>query len=357
MTLKDEIAADVYFGTLLDLSVPEHRKFLSDFKHRTQPKGTKNNNKNKANTNKSNAAPVLRPQNGQNGKAKESKVPDKGRNNQNHNNGQTKSNVKTAAVKEPPSTSTGAKKKTKYVSLYGEDGKMNDIITLKGRHLCNCEASKHKLINNCMQCGRVVCEQEGSGPCLFCGNLVCTEDELRTIESSSQSGDSLKKALMKQERPKGWEEALAMRNRLLDYDRTSEKRTTVIDDESDYFRANSVWLSDEERAKLKKIEDRMREKKHASRLEQKVTIDFTGRQVIEEPTGGTEFDDEVLKEIANAFHSNQGYYSADQKTHINFDNYEDCDPNLTVAPPIVSIESRVMGFFLTKRLISFFSSG
>lgn len=342
MTLKDENSIDEYFETLLDVSVQEHRKFLSDFKRRTLTKPVKNNNnnnKNKGNQIKSNAAPVPKHQNAQNGKAKETKVADKGRNNNNNNNnGQSKSNNKTAA-KEPPSTSTGAKKKTKYVSLYGDDGKMNDVITLKGRHLCNCEASKHNLINNCMQCGRIVCEQEGSGPCLFCGNLVCTEDELRTIESSSQSGDNLKKSLMKQERPKGWEEALAMRNRLLDYDRTSEKRTTVIDDESDYFRANSVWLSDEERAKLKKIEEKMREKKHGSRLDQKITIDFTGRQVIEEPTMGTDFDDDVLKEIANAFsHSNQGLHSDDQKHFINFDNFEDCDPNLTFAPPVVSIQ-------------------
>lgn len=28
-----------------------------------------------------------------------------------------------------------------------------------------------------MSCGRVVCEQEGSGPCWFCGELVCTRDE------------------------------------------------------------------------------------------------------------------------------------------------------------------------------------
>lgn len=340
MTLKDENSIDCYFVTLLDQSVPEHRKFLSEFKRRILPKATKNNNnnnKNKGNQSKPNGAPAVKQQNAQNGKGKENKVTDKAQAN-NGGGHATKSNAK-STTKDPPNTSTGAKKKTKYVSLYGENGKLNDVITLKGRHLCNCEASKHKLVNNCMQCGRVVCEQEGSGPCLFCGNLVCTEDELRTIESASQSGDNLKNSLMKQERPKGWEEAVAMRNRLLDYDRTSEKRTTVIDDESDYFRTNSVWLSDEERAKLKKIEEKMREKKHASRLDQKITIDFTGRQVIEEAPTGTDFDDEVLKEIAEAFvHSNQGHYSTDQRNHINFDNFEDCDPNLDIAPPTVSRE-------------------
>ena len=44
--------------------------------------------------------------------------------------------------------------------------------SLSGRTQCECQALKHKLINNCMHCGRVVCEQEGAGPCLFCGRLV-----------------------------------------------------------------------------------------------------------------------------------------------------------------------------------------
>ena len=46
------------------------------------------------------------------------------------------------------------------------------LLTFVGRHRCECQASKHSLINNCVNCGRVVCEQEGSGPCLFCGSLV-----------------------------------------------------------------------------------------------------------------------------------------------------------------------------------------
>lgn len=329
LSLKDEKNIDEYFVTLLDVSVLDHRKFLAEFKKRALPKNSKNNNnysKNKGNQNKQN---VLKPQN--NAQNEKPFLAEKG--NTKSSNIPSKSNTKSA--NENASNSSGAKKKTKYVNLYGDDGKMNDVIMLKGRHLCNCEASKHKLINNCMQCGRIVCEQEGSGPCLFCGNLVCTEDEQRIIESSSQSGENLKKSLLKQDRPKGWEEALAMRNRLLDYDRTSEKRTTVIDDESDYFRSNSVWLSDEERAKLKKIEEKMKEKKYASRRDQKITIDFTGRQVVEEPSMSAEFEKEILKEVADTFaHSNQGLYLTDQQ--YDFVNSGDCDPNLSVPAPVVS---------------------
>lgn len=233
-----------------------------------------------------------------------------------------------------PGTVAATKKKPKYVNLYGQDGTMNDVVLLKGRHMCNCQASKHSLVNNCMQCGRIVCEQEGSGPCLYCGNLVCTEEENRVIESSSKKGDNLKKSLLQQQRPKGWEEALAMRNRLLEYDRTSEKRTTVIDDESDYFKANSVWLSDEERAKLKKLEQETKEKRHASRLSQKVTIDFTGRQVVEEAALNYEYDDEVLQGIIESY-SKPTHTST--KIVYEEENSDAVHPLLDAPPPIVSI--------------------
>jgi hypothetical protein len=38
--------------------------------------------------------------------------------------------------------------------------------------MCDCQAREHGLINNCLTCGKIVCEQEGEGACYFCGNLV-----------------------------------------------------------------------------------------------------------------------------------------------------------------------------------------
>lgn len=328
MSLKEPHDIDEYFETLLDWTVPEHRSFINEFKQRVLPKKGSANGKNKNNNNKAanNSNQPLKPHNKKQDNGKPTPP--------------SEDKSKTVNKNENPNTqssSTGAKKKTKYVNLYGKDGTMNDVVTLKGRHLCDCQAAKHTLVNNCIQCGRIVCEQEGSGPCLFCGNLVCTEEELRVIESSSKKGENLKKSLLQQERPKGWEEALAMRNRLLDYDRSSEKRTTVIDDESDYFRTNSVWLSEEERGKLKKIEERMREKKHASRREQKVTIDFAGRQVIEEGTMGAAYEDEMLKEIAGTFAQSGGAHMYDSYDYADSNGMHDgCHPIMLAPPPIVS---------------------
>lgn len=198
------------------------------------------------------------------------------------------------------SNRTGAKRKTKFYNFYGKDGQTNDTVLLKGRNRCDCQASKHKLVNNCLSCGRIVCEQEGSGSCFFCGNFVCTEEELKVINSQTKKGDNLKKSLMEQKRPKGLDEAMAQRDRLLEYDRQSERRTTVIDDESDYFKSNSVWLNEDERKKLTSLEEQLRGQKHASRLSRKVTLDFAGRQVVEEPKMTKELEDKILREIMDA---------------------------------------------------------
>jgi len=45
-----------------------------------------------------------------------------------------------------------------------------------GRKICYCQTTLHALVNNCASCGKIVCEQEGEGPCLFCGAWVDRED-------------------------------------------------------------------------------------------------------------------------------------------------------------------------------------
>lgn len=84
--------------------------------------------------------------------------------------------------KNTQNTLGGRGKKVKYVNFYTKDHKPGLI---KGRHPCNCEATKHELINNCTKCGRIVCEQEGSGPCFFCDNMVSTSKYNKTINIMS----------------------------------------------------------------------------------------------------------------------------------------------------------------------------
>ncbi|XP_053692313.1 activating signal cointegrator 1 [Sabethes cyaneus] len=318
LTIRGAQEIDEYFKTLLDFKNPEHLGFLNEFKQRSRKspsdgrsgKGQKGNTKFQQQNKKPEPSQAQRQQ-----KPLAEPAP-----------------VPVAATASSSINQGAVKKKTKFVSLFDQEGRTN-VVLLKGRHLCDCQASKHKLINNCLHCGRIVCEQEGSGPCLFCGGLVCTDEEQRLIDSTSKKGDNLKRTLMDQNRPKGWEEAVATRNRLLEYDRNSEKRTTVIDDESDYFKTNSVWLSDAERKKLEKLEAELRERKHASQLSRKVTLDFAGRQIVEEPQLTIELEDEVLKQIAESVVENKENKSRFSNGKVNCDQSDDIHPGIIGEAP------------------------
>lgn len=61
---------------------------------------------------------------------------------------------------------------------------------------------------------------------------------------------------------------------------SSEMRTQVIDDESDYFSVNSVWLSPRQREELKKKEEEMQALKHRSQKSKVYTLDMGCKFVI-----------------------------------------------------------------------------
>ncbi|KAM5173016.1 activating signal cointegrator 1 [Mantella aurantiaca] len=216
---------------------------------------------------------------------------------------------------------SSSKKKQKYVNLFTKEGQDRLAVLIPGRHPCECLAQRHKLINNCMTCGRIICEQEGSGPCLFCGNLVCTKEEQDILMRDSNKSQKLRKKLMgvsdvsgkldtsskdllprqEMKMKEGLERALQHRDKLLEYDKTSVRRTHVIDDESDYFSTDSnQWLSKAEREALRKREQELQDLRHASRLSRKVTIDFAGRKVLEEGDHLTEYHkrfDETVQSV------------------------------------------------------------
>lgn len=243
---------------------------------------------------------------------------------------------------------SSSKKKQKFVNLYTKEGQDRLTVLIPGRYSCDCLAQKHRLINNCTACGRIVCEQEGSGPCLFCGNLVCTKEEQDILQRDSNKSQKLRKKLLggaetnvkmdllphQEMRLKdGLERAMQHRDKLLEYDKTSVRRTHVIDDESDYFSTDSnQWLSQAERETLRKKEQELQELRHASRLSRKVTIDFAGRKVIDE---GGEMD-EYHKRFDDVVHAvNSGTIAKPMKSSGG--NTRDSlllNPALTIPPPV-----------------------
>lgn len=55
--------------------------------------------------------------------------------------------------------SSAGRQKQKFVPLMSAEGQSRAIMQLPGRHACHCLAQKHALVNNCTQCGRIVCDQ------------------------------------------------------------------------------------------------------------------------------------------------------------------------------------------------------
>jgi len=241
------------------------------------------------------------------------------------------------------SGSSRSKKKTTYVSLYGKDGELHEkAVLLPGRHACDCQAQKHNLISNCMACGRIICDQEGSGPCLFCGALVCTREEKEILARQSRKSEKLLKKLNsipggggENKENNALDKARQYKDRLLDYDRTHLKRTKIIDDESDYYNVdNNVWLNKSERELLKKKQAEEFEARHGSRLNKKITLDFAGRRVVEDDYSYNAADDKDLMD------ANFGSFTAASEKLSSNDNKTDfnsvssmCHPSFQDAKP------------------------
>ncbi|CAD5123771.1 DgyrCDS12081 [Dimorphilus gyrociliatus] len=189
----------------------------------------------------------------------------------------------------------------KFKPLFNKEGKEKTVAQLPGRHPCECQASKHDLINNCVSCGRIVCSQEGSGPCFHCSELVCTKSEEEILRRDSKKSMKLRQNLMGKTVENSKEKAaIEHKNKLLEFDETCAKRTRVIDDESDYFSTGvGTWLTKKERDAVIKQETTLRDKRFASRRDRKIQLDFCGRQENDLPES---MYDEVIhqesKEIA-----------------------------------------------------------
>ncbi|KAM7483308.1 hypothetical protein LguiB_007891 [Lonicera macranthoides] len=160
------------------------------------------------------------------------------------------------------------KKKTGKVVNLAEAAK-GSIVFQQGKP-CSCQARRHRLVSNCLSCGKIVCEQEGEGPCSFCGALVLKEgsqyaglDEGVVLLSDAEAA------------------AEAYAKRLVEYDRDSAARTTVIDDQSDYYEIEgNSWLSTEEKELLRRKKEEIEEAERAKRSKVIVSFDLVGRKVL-----------------------------------------------------------------------------
>ncbi|CAM8972765.1 unnamed protein product [Rhodiola kirilowii] len=176
------------------------------------------------------------------------------------------SNVPNNSTKGPQGGSN-KKKSGKLVSL--AEAAKGSIVFLQGKP-CSCQARRHRLVSNCLSCGKIVCEQEGEGPCSFCGALVLKE-------GSQYAG--LEETVPVLSEAEAAAEAFA--KRLVDYDRNSAARTTVIDDQSDYYEIEgNSWLSTEEKELIMKKRAEVDEAERAKKSKVVLTFDLVGRKVL-----------------------------------------------------------------------------
>ncbi|CAE6915106.1 Trip4, partial [Symbiodinium natans] len=146
-------------------------------------------------------------------------------------------------------------------------------------------SGRHNVLTNCLNCGKVVVEQEGWGPCLFCGNPLEAGDRRTGIKRGDERG-----RLDVDGRPDDDEErynasfqrAVATKDRLLSYDRDAKRRTKVYDDATDWYsEAANPWLSEKQReeAKAKGQDEERRRREERRKIH--ATIDIFGRTVID----------------------------------------------------------------------------
>lgn len=144
-----------------------------------------------------------------------------------------------------------------------------------------------KKVVNCLNCGKVYdCRQPGKdatlflssgGVCTYCGKRVrlvysdgWTNMDLESTNPAAEEDESSTLTSAKE-----------LRDRLLEYDRQSARRTKVIDDQSDYFEIDSnTWLTDEERADLRRQQQKAEAAEEQRRNKMVVTLDLLGRRVL-----------------------------------------------------------------------------
>eukprot|EP00916_Digyalum_oweni_P014990 GHVL01024486.1.p1 GENE.GHVL01024486.1~~GHVL01024486.1.p1 ORF type:complete len:746 (+),score=176.80 GHVL01024486.1:3-2240(+) len=131
---------------------------------------------------------------------------------------------------------------------------------LKRRIICFCQAQEHELIGNCTNCGKIICDQEGDGPCPFCGNAVGSD----FFDDSMQI-------------------AIEHTRKLVEFDKEVTKRTRIYDDQADWFdEADNVFLTPEQREEARQAIRELEERREKEKRLIRVTLDIAEREVFTE---------------------------------------------------------------------------
>jgi len=189
---------------------------------------------------------------------------------------------------------------------------------------CECQATIHELIRNCLRCGKIICESEGHGECLFCKEFLQTLPPQYEPDMMQRSGDG---ALAK---------AIATKDALLQRDRSAH-HAHVIDDQMDYYETDHRWMSKEERDAVRKEQEEKEKAEEEARNKITISFDLAGRKIVHE-NDRKAIDDQALKKLQETTllpkvesSANDASSSNDANNMNNFRQY--ANPFLTAPAP------------------------
>ena len=152
-----------------------------------------------------------------------------------------------------------------------------------GRTALHCAVltSQAGLVDSLLEAGADLFARDGDGYTpLELAAFVADDGIVNKLVRAGADGEAQALAAREERRP-GAEsaEALALKERLMRYD-NSEEGSKVLDDQADYY-SSTAWLSEEEQRALAEREARRQERMSTQRRNVRVTIDITGRKVVE----------------------------------------------------------------------------
>jgi hypothetical protein len=128
-----------------------------------------------------------------------------------------------------------------------------------GMAICECMATVHELVSNCLVCGKIVCSAEIHSDiyiCPFCASPF----SISNYE---------------------FNEATAHRDTLLEYDRNSTARTHVNDQASDFNGAQyDKWKSEEEKQEIRDAIIKQQEMEEYQNKRNIITLDLENKTII-----------------------------------------------------------------------------
>jgi len=242
------------------------------------------------------------------------------------------------------------------------------------RKPCGCLATQHSLITNCLNCGRIICDEEGVGPCFTCKNFVESRQQqikwlqTRTNQVLTQQVDMGKKKTGPEHVPMKYSTKLAPNSNqhdikshfpdlmdagpskiqvtldetlskaqtqldtLLQYDKTSAQRTRVYDAAQDFNQiVHDKWATPEQRAEaLRRHQLRQQEYEESRR---RINVSFeviNGRVVAVENKLKQERESEVISREAVA---KQVAQSTSQPTNVSTGVFKSSPLIVTGASP------------------------